>query len=171
MHVWQCLSKQHTVKRCTKSQLQSFNLRTIEQAPLHPLRKSRRQFLRWPKIGDIPVLVMSMIVRPNDIELRMKHTSSTGILPPVNFTHRAEKLKISDAKNAQVIPELHNHLQRACTSYRDCVVGWVWLTYTAGSYLGALDMLMRMLPCLNRPAGVCVDGGKATGALLLSFCP
>lgn len=57
------------------------------------------------------MLAMSTMVRANEMELRIKHTSRTGILPPVSFTHRDEKLKMRDARNAHVKPEFQTRLQ------------------------------------------------------------
>eukprot|EP00878_Enallax_costatus_P046348 GHUV01056221.1.p1 GENE.GHUV01056221.1~~GHUV01056221.1.p1 ORF type:complete len:167 (+),score=30.04 GHUV01056221.1:61-501(+) len=90
----------------------------MEQAPQHPLAHSNSLFLRWPNFGDMPVLVISTMVRANEIELRIKHTSRTGILPPVSFTQSDDQLKMRDAKKAQVKPEFHICLRKRKCSER-----------------------------------------------------
>lgn len=78
----------------------------MEQAPQHPRMNSRRRLLRCPKIGDILALFISTMVRPNEIALRTRHTSSNGTLPPawmqhvVGLTAQLQKLYCTEAAAA-----------------------------------------------------------------------
>lgn len=95
--------------------------------------------------GGMPLSHIRSSDSPRQIELRNMHTSSTGTLPAVSLTNRAENEKIKHARNEHERPE--SQISRGIANRRCCALLLLLLLTAAAAVAGGLFACMLLLVC------------------------